>query len=263
MLENNLPFGGMPQQAPFLAAPSRAHSDQAGRKLTGSPFLLVRSAVLGRFLPALLWAVVSYPAFRSLLLSDLSEPLESLRRGLAAAFAALAIALFLLRHPREGKRASLLPSVIAYAGTFCSLLLVGAPVLHRDPLLLAVSDVVCLAGFAWSLFALATLGRCFGIRPAARGLVTRGPYRLVRHPLYLGELTFALGIALPLLSPFTAVVWLLLAGLQLRRAINEEQTLAAAFPSYSEYRSRTGFLIPFGRQIQLGLRKASRSVGRG
>jgi protein-S-isoprenylcysteine O-methyltransferase Ste14 len=39
---------------------------------------------------------------------------------------------------------------------------------------------------AWlSLASLLGLGRSFGVRPALRSLVTRGPYRLVRHPMYL------------------------------------------------------------------------------
>ena len=38
---------------------------------------------------------------------------------------------------------------------------------------------------AISLVSLLAMGRLFGVRPALRGLATRGPYRFVRHPIYL------------------------------------------------------------------------------
>ena len=38
-----------------------------------------------------------------------------------------------------------------------------------------------------SLASLITIGRMFGIRPALRGLATRGPYGLVRHPMYISH----------------------------------------------------------------------------
>ncbi len=47
-----------------------------------------------------------------------------------------------------------------------------------------------LAGYGLILWSLTTLGKRFGIAPADRGITSRGPYRFIRHPMYLGELTF-------------------------------------------------------------------------
>jgi protein-S-isoprenylcysteine O-methyltransferase Ste14 len=108
-----------------------------------------------------------------------------------------------------------------------------------------VSDSLLFAGLAFSLASVAVLGRCFGILPDVRGLVVRGPYRLVRHPLYLGELTAALGIVIGSRHPFAAAgAWLVCLGLQVARTHYEESNLRAQFPAYDEYATRTKRLLP-------------------
>jgi protein-S-isoprenylcysteine O-methyltransferase Ste14 len=107
------------------------------------------------------------------------------------------------------------------------------------------SDVLLIAGLAFAIASVAVLGRCFGILPDVRGLVTRGPYRLVRHPLYLGELTAVLGVVLGSREPLWAgLTWLVCAGLQLVRTGYEERNIRAEFPEYDEYAARTKRLIP-------------------
>ena len=53
--------------------------------------------------------------------------------------------------------------------------------------------VLVILGACGSLAGLLSLGRYFGVRPALRGLATRGPYRLVRHPLYLSYVLADIG----------------------------------------------------------------------
>jgi protein-S-isoprenylcysteine O-methyltransferase Ste14 len=110
---------------------------------------------------------------------------------------------------------------------------------------LVVGDVLLFGGLVFALVSVAVLGRCFGVLPDVRGLVTRGPYRLVRHPLYLGELTAALGMVVGsdgrLLS---GTFWVICLAFQLVRAHYEERTLRAEFPEYESYSARTKRLIP-------------------
>jgi len=84
-----------------------------------------------------------------------------------------------------------------------------------------------LAGYGMILWSLATLGKRFGIAPADRGLVSRGPYRLIRHPMYLGELLFRAAL---LLSSNNLVLDLalfaLLITIQCTRILREERWIS-------------------------------------
>jgi protein-S-isoprenylcysteine O-methyltransferase Ste14 len=53
--------------------------------------------------------------------------------------------------------------------------------------------VLVMLGACLSFASLLSLGRWFGVWPAFRGLAMRGPYRLVRHPMYLGYLLADIG----------------------------------------------------------------------
>jgi len=110
-----------------------------------------------------------------------------------------------------------------------------------------------LAGFigaAFSIWALSYLRRSFGLRAAVRELVTTGPYRWARHPLYAGEIVHILGIALLSGKPAGLHLFVVAVALQVVRAKIEERKFLSTVPEYQAYRDATGFLWPRLRKAQ-------------
>lgn len=102
--------------------------------------------------------------------------------------------------------------------------------------------LLALIGYGLILWSLLTLGDRFGIAPADRGLVTSGPYRLVRHPMYLGELLLRGALIASAPNPILAVLLTAcLALIQALRIQREESILHG----YAIYAAQTRFrLLP-------------------
>ena len=162
-------------------------------------------------------------------------------------FLALVVVLFIIRRRRiEGQRATWGPGLVALVGTFLLNVVAYLPVedtASTESLL--ASSVVITLGTLFTIWSLATLGRCFGLFPEVRGLVTRGPYRLVRHPVYLGELISAVGLLLAKPHPLIVAIFAVFVGLQYWRTVYEERALSAAYPDdYPAYSRRVPRLVP-------------------
>ena len=102
-----------------------------------------------------------------------------------------------------------------------------------------------LAGLAWQAAAKLMLGRSFGLLPAARRLVTGGPYRVVRHPIYLGYLIAHVGFLLGNFSLQNVLVLGALYCAQIVRMLREEAVLGES-GEYRDYAARVRWrLVPF------------------
>jgi protein-S-isoprenylcysteine O-methyltransferase Ste14 len=117
-------------------------------------------------------------------------------------------------------------------------------VLTRVPAVLPIGG-----GIALGLWALgANRPGNFNVRPEPRPgghLVTTGPYRFIRHPMYLAVLLFAAGLLLGDLVPWRFAAFIALAAVLHLKAAIEERLLRGAHPGYADYARRTPRLIPF------------------
>jgi protein-S-isoprenylcysteine O-methyltransferase Ste14 len=94
------------------------------------------------------------------------------------------------------------------------------------------------------VWALRSLAANLSIVPQARAAVTHGPYRWVRHPLYVGEFVALCGLALHVGRAPAALLVAVEAVLQVYRAYREERLLVLEVPGYREYAARTRRLVP-------------------
>ena len=199
--------------------------------------------------------LIMVPALAVILLADVVDldhgghsgtagVLRSAGAVLVIAYYALVIWCYLRRRPAIATSRSLTAHGAAIAATWLPFVL---PLLHGAPSppgRQALADVLLTCGMVWALWSLRYLDRNVSVLAQARDVVVRGPYRWMRHPLYVGELVSSLGLAIAANSYLALGLWIAMCGLQTYRAIREEQVLLQACPAYRSYQSRTAALVP-------------------
>ena len=92
----------------------------------------------------------------------------------------------------------------------------------------------------------------FGLRsfhaaanPTKGGLITRGPYRFIRHPIYASVIYFVWAGVLSHLSPINVCLGIIVTAGLVIRFRSEERLLLGMYPEYADYAAKTKRIIPY------------------
>jgi protein-S-isoprenylcysteine O-methyltransferase Ste14 len=176
---------------------------------------------------------------------SLTDPWPSLLSSVCLASFYLLLALLIMtRPPAKAEADGLMPRIAAFVGTYMpwTITFLGKT---EQALPNLVSTACVLIGAIMMLVTIRHLGRSFSIVPQARSVVQTGPYRWIKHPLYLVEEIVVLGVVLQYLSPVTVIVLVLHIGVQVCRILYEEDLLRRNCPEYSSYEASRWRLIPY------------------
>ena len=111
-----------------------------------------------------------------------------------------------------------------------------------------IGQAIQVASFALMIWARISFGSRsfhFAANPTQGGLVTSGPYRYLRHPIYAAILFFIWAGALSHLSAIDVVLALTITVSTAVRIFTEEKLVVAMYPEYQEYASHTKRIVPF------------------
>lgn len=116
--------------------------------------------------------------------------------------------------------------------------------LSSSPLVIGAQVfAVCLA--VWARRSFPTKAFRVTATPAADSVIQRGPYRLIRHPMYAAALLFVWAAVLSHLSALTLAVGIILTGVVATRIVLEERLLRERYPEYAAYARSTKAVVPY------------------
>jgi protein-S-isoprenylcysteine O-methyltransferase Ste14 len=117
-----------------------------------------------------------------------------------------------------------------------------------NPWVLGAGLVIFVLGLALAVWARVYLGRNWGMPMSQKAdpeLVTTGPYRKIRHPIYSGIILGVIGTAIAI-NPYWLIAAVIFGAYFLYSAVVEERTMAKLFPAdYPPYKRATKMLIPY------------------
>jgi protein-S-isoprenylcysteine O-methyltransferase Ste14 len=140
--------------------------------------------------------------------------------------------------PSKAYDASFVAAISTVAATFYFLFIEldsGFEIINRS-----IASVGQVLAIGWQIWAKIHLGRSFGLMPANRGIVTNGPYRIVRHPIYFG---YFLNHLFFLMAHFSMGNLMLYAGVYFLQGVRiwREEALLKQDGDYKEYMIKTKY----------------------
>jgi protein-S-isoprenylcysteine O-methyltransferase Ste14 len=135
--------------------------------------------------------------------------------------------------------AALLLMALALAG-----LLVRGAFFPAQPVAV-IAEVAAVALMVWARLTFGRRSLQAAADPTAGGLVTTGPYRYIRHPIYTAACLFGWSGILANWSQINVVLGVLLVAGAIGRMLCEERLLIEAYPEYRAYARATKRMVPY------------------
>jgi protein-S-isoprenylcysteine O-methyltransferase Ste14 len=207
-------------------------------------------------------AVAAHEASHALAHPGARPLLEAVYGGLRTLISAMFAYLTVGRAPAR-RRARNPIAFLVCAVAMGMVLLFQSPPHNGSATLEVLGEAVAVAACGGIAVTVRSLGRCFGVLPEARGLVTTGPYALVRHPLYLTELAAFAGLTIAAPVPANVILLVTVLGAQYVRMRFEERALTDAFPEYERYARSVPALMPSPSGLVARARELAKATGNG
>lgn len=230
------------QQADPLIGRLRAfESTKVYDLLAALPLIIWYGLCVAARLPALVQEI----AVTDFATIDLRAMLSLISKITTLIFFTTLIALLIFRDKPQAKAEGLMPRAAAMAGMYLIVAIVVLPPVELSNQLYLISTLLVVIGTMFSLYSALNLGQALSMMSEARRLVMRGPYAMIRHPLYLGEAITLVGLTLQFFSLSAVLIFILQCACQVIRMNNEERVLLKAFPQYKDYMAHTARLVPY------------------
>jgi len=124
---------------------------------------------------------------------------------------------------------------------------VYAPLINNKPVWDAIETALILFGASLSIWSFA-----FWVKSRGK-LMKNGPYRVIRHPQYLGIILTVLGLSFRTARPIALISWGTMTYMYLLMALFEERSLSRKFGGeYESYRAKTWFMFPVPKVLTKG-----------